>query len=106
MFLLKDDTTMFWGVKSYNDLLMQADPTGYAQTELFFSKGQIDVYFQKRLSLPRTIYFNGDSCVMPPPNDSLELPNAGTKLQAHFFALDDGFGLLVVASIALVAFIA
>jgi hypothetical protein len=39
MFLLKDDTTMFWGVKSYNDLLMQADPTGYAQTELFFSKG-------------------------------------------------------------------
>jgi hypothetical protein len=86
MFLLKDDTTMFWGVKSYNDLLMQADPTGYAQTELFFSKGQIDVYFQKRLSLPRTIYFNGDSCVMPPPNDSLVLPNAGTKLQAHFFA--------------------
>ncbi|KAK2421871.1 protein COBRA [Trifolium repens] len=65
---------------------MQADPTGYAQTELFFSKGQIDVYFQKRLSLPRTIYFNGDSCVMPPRNDSLVLPNAGTKLQAHFFA--------------------
>ncbi|WJX72029.1 hypothetical protein P8452_55952 [Trifolium repens] len=31
-----DDTTLFWGVKSYNDLLLQTGLAGYAQTELLF----------------------------------------------------------------------
>lgn len=74
MFLLTDDTAMLWGVKFYNDLLMQAGPTGNVQPELLFRKDK-SFTFDKGWAFPRRIYFNGDNCVMPPPDAYPWLPS-------------------------------
>lgn len=69
-----NDATMIWGVKLYNDLLMQAGPTGNVQLELIFRKDK-SFTFDKGWAFPRRIYFNGDNCVMPPPDAYPWLPN-------------------------------
>jgi len=74
MSLLTDDATMIWGVKFYKDLLMQAGPTGNVQPELLFRKDK-SFTFDKGWAFPRRIYFNGDNCVMPPPDAYPWLPN-------------------------------
>lgn len=71
-----DDTAMFWGVKFYNDLLMQAGPLGNAQSELLLRKDSKDFTFDKGWAFPHRVYFNGDNCVMPPPDAYPWLPNA------------------------------
>jgi hypothetical protein len=86
MFLLTDDTAMLWGVKFYNDLLMQAGPIGNVQSELLFRKDS-NFTFDKGWAFPRRIYFNGDNCVMPPPDAYPWLPNAGSKQKISFLAL-------------------
>jgi hypothetical protein len=75
-----DDTAMLWGVKFYNDLLTQAGPLGNVQSELLFRKDKSTFTFEKGWAFPRRIYFNGDNCVMPPPDAYPWLPNAGSKL--------------------------
>lgn len=75
-----DDTAMLWGVKFYNDLLTQAGPLGNVQSELLFRKDASTFTFEKGWAFPRRIYFNGDNCVMPPPDAYPWLPNAGSKL--------------------------
>ncbi|KAG8379342.1 hypothetical protein BUALT_Bualt07G0078400 [Buddleja alternifolia] len=57
------DTGMLWGVKFYNDLLMQAGPLGNIQSELLFKKRITNF----TLDFPQRKYFNGGECVMPPP---------------------------------------
>jgi hypothetical protein len=99
IFLLTDDTTLFWGVKSYNDLLLQTGLAGYAQTELLFWKDKSIFTFESGWAFPRTIYFNG--CVMPLDNYP-KLPNAVTKYKDHFLAW---MMALVAASVAMVAFL-
>ncbi|KAM6549363.1 hypothetical protein CsatB_021039 [Cannabis sativa] len=79
-----NDTGMLWGVKFYNDLLMQAGPYGNVQTELLFRKDKSSFGFEKGWGFPRRIYFNGENCVMPPPDDYPWLPNAGCK---QYFSL-------------------
>jgi hypothetical protein len=74
-----DDTAMLWGVKFYNDLLSQAGPLGNVQSELLFRKDKSTFTFDKGWAFPRRIYFNGDNCVMPPPDAYPWLPNAGSK---------------------------
>lgn len=74
-----NDTAMLWGVKFYNDLLMQAGPLGNVQSELLFRKDTSTFTFEKGWAFPRRIYFNGDNCVMPSPDDYPWLPNAGSK---------------------------
>lgn len=69
---------MLWGVKYYNDLLMQAGPYGFVQSEVLFGKNK-HFTFEKGWGFPRRIYFNGDSCVMPPPDEYPHLPNAAPK---------------------------
>ena len=71
-----NDTAMFWGVKFYNDLLMQAGPLGNAQSELLLRKDSKDFTFDKGWAFPHRVYFNGDNCVMPPPDAYPWLPNA------------------------------
>lgn len=63
-----DDTAMLWGVKFYNDFLSTAGPLGNVQSELLFRKDASTFTFEKGWAFPRRIYFNGDNCVMPPPD--------------------------------------
>ncbi|KAJ3690559.1 hypothetical protein LUZ61_019723 [Rhynchospora tenuis] len=70
-----NDTAMLWGVKFYNDLLMAAGPLGNAQSELLFQKDSNTFTFDKGWAFPRRVYFNGDNCVMPPPDAYPWLPN-------------------------------
>ncbi|XP_062150968.1 COBRA-like protein 1 isoform X2 [Alnus glutinosa] len=69
-----NDTAMFWGIKFYNDFLMQAGPLGNVQSELLFQK-DVTFTFEKGWAFPRRVYFNGDNCVMPPPDAYPWLPN-------------------------------
>lgn len=74
-----DDTAMLWGIQYYNDLLMQAGPAGNVQSELLFQKDKATFTFDKGWAFPRRIYFNGDNCVMPPPDAYPWLPNASSR---------------------------
>ncbi|KAL3529650.1 hypothetical protein ACH5RR_008972 [Cinchona calisaya] len=69
-----NDTGMLWGIKYYNDWLMQAGPDGFVQSELLFRKDK-SFTFEKGWAFPHRIYFNGDICVMPPPDEYPQLPN-------------------------------
>ncbi|KAF8709797.1 hypothetical protein HU200_029508 [Digitaria exilis] len=71
-----NDTAMFWGVKFYNDLLMQAGKLGNVQSELLLRKDSQTFTFDKGWAFPRRVYFNGDNCVMPSPENYPWLPNA------------------------------
>ncbi|CAA6657350.1 unnamed protein product [Spirodela intermedia] len=77
-----NDTAMLWGVKFYNDLLMQAGPLGNVQSELLLRKDASTFTFEKGWAFPRRVYFNGDNCVMPPPDAYPWLPNASPSLRA------------------------
>lgn len=70
-----DDTAMLWGVQFYNDMLMQNGPSGNAQSELLFMKDKTSFSFEQGWAFPRRVYFNGDNCVMPPPDAYPFLPN-------------------------------
>ncbi|CAA7038601.1 unnamed protein product [Microthlaspi erraticum] len=74
-----NDTGILWGVKFYNDLLMQAGPYGNVQSELLFQKEASAFTLEKGWAFPRRIYFNGDICVMPPPDSYPWLPNTGSR---------------------------
>lgn len=91
---------MLWGVKYYNDLLMQAGPLGNVQSELLFRKDQATFTFDKGWAFPRRVYFNGDNCVMPPPDAYPWLPNASPQ---RAIVLTIPF-MAVVASLAFLLF--
>ncbi|XP_009763134.1 protein COBRA [Nicotiana sylvestris] len=82
-----NDTAMLWGVKFYNDLLMQAGPLGNVQSELLFRKDASTFTFEKGWAFPRRIYFNGDNCVMPPPDAYPYLPNSGSRWEISLLKL-------------------
>ncbi|KAM0863593.1 hypothetical protein ACQ4PT_044500 [Festuca glaucescens] len=94
-----DDTAMLWGVKYYNDLLMVAGPEGNVQSELLFRKDPSTFTFGKGWAFPRRIYFNGESCVMPPPDSYPVLPSSSPRLKKTTFLI------LSVAFCAMVAFL-
>ncbi|RWV97709.1 hypothetical protein GW17_00039485 [Ensete ventricosum] len=75
-----NDTAMLWGVKNYNDVLVKAGPYGNVQSELLFRKDSSTFTFGKGWAFPRRVYFNGDSCVMPPPESYPWLPDAASRL--------------------------
>lgn len=76
-----NDTAMLWGVKYYNDMLMQAGKMGNVQSELLFQKDKQTFTFKQGWAFPRRLYFNGDDCVLPPPDAYPWLPNAGPSLR-------------------------
>ncbi|CAK9164441.1 unnamed protein product [Ilex paraguariensis] len=76
-----NDTAMLWGIKFYNDVLMQAGPLGLGnvQLELLFRKDKSTFTFEKGWAFPRRIYFNGDNCGMPPPDAYPYLPKTSSR---------------------------
>ncbi|MED6180112.1 hypothetical protein PIB30_007269 [Stylosanthes scabra] len=82
-----NDTALLWGIKFYNDLLMEAGPMGNVQSELLFRKDKSTFTFDKGWAFPRRIYFNGDNCVMPPPDAYPWLPNASSRQEVSLLAL-------------------
>ncbi|KAL5217217.1 hypothetical protein ABZP36_017901 [Zizania latifolia] len=71
-----NDTGMFYGLKFYNDLLMEAGPFGNVQSEVLMRKDANTFTFSQGWAFPRKIYFNGDECKMPPPDAYPYLPNS------------------------------
>ncbi|KAE9590303.1 hypothetical protein Lalb_Chr21g0318181 [Lupinus albus] len=91
-----NDTAMLWGIKFYNDFLMQAGPIGNVQSELLFRKDKSTFSFEKGWAFPTRIYFNGDNCVMPPPDAYPWLPNIGSRQEVSPLAV------MMVSLVALV----
>ncbi|CAL4914932.1 unnamed protein product [Urochloa decumbens] len=73
-----NDTGMFYGLKFYNDLLMEAGPFGNVQSEVLMRKDARTFTFSQGWAFPRKIYFNGDECKMPSPDSYPYLPNAAS----------------------------
>ena len=67
---------MFYGLKFYNDLLMEAGPFGNVQSEVLMRKDANTFTFSQGWAFPRKIYFNGDECKMPPPDSYPYLPSS------------------------------
>jgi hypothetical protein len=77
-----DDSAMFWGVKYYNEDLLQAGPEGNVQSDLLFQKNA-DFTWSNGWAFPDRVYFNGDVCVLPSPQDFPSLPSSGPALNAR-----------------------
>lgn len=77
--MVSDDTGMFWGLKFYNDVLLQAGELGNVQTEILLGKDIGNFTFKNGWAFPRRILFNGDECVMPSPDDYPRLPNSASS---------------------------
>ncbi|XP_023897894.1 COBRA-like protein 4 [Quercus suber] len=71
-----NDTGMFFGMKFYNDLLMEAGPLGNVQSEVLLRKDKDTFTFKQGWAFPRKVYFNGDECMLPPPDTYPFLPNS------------------------------
>ncbi|KAG7021562.1 COBRA-like protein 4 [Cucurbita argyrosperma subsp. argyrosperma] len=74
-----NDTGMFYGMKFYNDLLMEAGPFGNVQSEVLMKKDKDTFTFKQGWAFPRKVYFNGDECQMPPPESYPYLPNSAPE---------------------------
>ena len=74
---------MFWGIKYFNDLLNQAGPDGNVQSEILFQKDKDTFSFSEGWAFPQRVYFNGDSCVLPMPDQYPVLPNAARRNTFH-----------------------
>lgn len=73
---------MFYGMKFYNDLLMEAGPFGNVQSEVLLRKDMNTFTLKQGWAFPRRVYFNGDECELPPPDAYPYLPNS-----AHHYNL-------------------
>lgn len=73
-FLHADDTALFHGLKSFNDVLLQAGPNGNVYSEMIFQKDSTFT-LEQGWAFPRKVYFDGDECVMPFPDSYPFLPN-------------------------------
>ncbi|TKY45346.1 COBRA protein 4 [Spatholobus suberectus] len=71
-----NDTGMFYGMKYFNDLLMEAGPTGNVQSEILLHKDKDTFTFKQGWAFPRKVYFNGEECMLPPPDTYPFLPNS------------------------------
>ncbi|TYG81453.1 hypothetical protein ES288_D01G006000v1 [Gossypium darwinii] len=72
-----NDSGMFWGIRYYNDMLLQEGENGYVQTEMLMRKGEDFLSFRQGWGFPTRVLFNGDECVMPLPDQYPALPNNG-----------------------------
>ncbi|XP_028059185.1 COBRA-like protein 4 [Camellia sinensis] len=82
-----NDTGMFYGMKFYNDLLMEAGPLGNVQSEVLLQKNQETFTFKQGWAFPRKVYFNGDECKLPPPDAYPVLPNSAKGNHIAFLTL-------------------
>ncbi|KAK6128160.1 hypothetical protein DH2020_038090 [Rehmannia glutinosa] len=91
-----NDTGMFYGMKFYNDLLMEAGPFGNVQTEILLKKDKDTFSLRQGWAFPRKIYFNGDECKLPSPDAYPILPNYSHKNLISFSRIAGLMFLLVV----------
>lgn len=57
---------------------MEAGPTGNVQSEVLLQKDKDTFTFKQGWAFPRKVYFNGDECMLPPPDTYPFLPNSAT----------------------------
>ncbi|KAL5748989.1 hypothetical protein ACOSQ2_026286 [Xanthoceras sorbifolium] len=76
-----NDSGMFYGLKFFNDVLMEAGEDGNIQSELILKKDIETFTFKQGWAFPRNIYFNGEECKMPLPEDYPYLPNSAHSNQ-------------------------
>uniref|UniRef100_A0A7N0RFR2 COBRA-like protein n=1 Tax=Kalanchoe fedtschenkoi TaxID=63787 RepID=A0A7N0RFR2_KALFE len=69
-----NDTGMFYGLKYYNDMLLQSGANGSVQTEMLLHKDPGVFSFEDGWAFPRKVSFNGLDCVMPSPEEFPKLP--------------------------------
>lgn len=86
---------MFYGMKFFNDLLMEAGPSGNVQSEVLLQKNKETFTFNQGWAFPRRVYFNGEECMMPPPDTYPYLPNSSPMNTLNFQALFTSFLLLL-----------
>lgn len=86
---LIDDVALFWGLEFYNTVLLQASEKqpGSVTTEILLSKDQDSFTFNNGWAFPRRIYFNGENCEMPLPDDFPTLPDASSAALKHITLL-------------------
>lgn len=87
---------MFWGIHFYNDMLLQQGDQGNVQSEILLHKDPGLFTFREGWAFPRRIYFNGDDCVMPPPDQYPRLPNVGSTHKSSHSVIVLSFLLLLV----------
>ncbi|CAN6319610.1 unnamed protein product [Urochloa humidicola] len=97
-----NDTGMFYGLKFYNDLLMEAGPFGNVQSEVLMRKDARTFTFSQGWAFPRKIYFNGDECKMPSPDSYPYLPNAAPPRSRMVAAAAAAAASLLAAMLLLV----
>lgn len=97
-----NDTALFWGIKYFNDMLMEDGSMGNVQSEMLLQKDMQTFTFKQGWAFPRTVYFNGDECVMPAPDAYPTLPNS-TPVRERELSL--GLIILVLAVTSLLVFI-
>lgn len=91
-----DDTGMFYGMKFYNDLLMEAGPAGNVQSEVLLQKDKTTFTLKRGWAFPRRVYFNGQECQLPPPDAYPILPNSATALHSIMFFQFSIFVILII----------
>lgn len=91
-----NDTAIFWGVKYYNDMLMQAGPSGNVQSEILFRKDSAFT-LANGWGFPSHVLFNGDHCVLPHADHYPTLPSSSSTLRAATTTI----ALLVLFAVAL-----
>lgn len=70
---------MFYGLKYYNDLLMENGPRGNVQSEVLMKKDKNTFTLKQGWVFPRRVYFNGEECMLPPPDSYPFLPNSAHR---------------------------
>ncbi|GLJ34582.1 hypothetical protein SUGI_0695590 [Cryptomeria japonica] len=73
-----DDGALFWGIKYSNDVLLQAGEMGSVQSDILMQKITGKFTFNNGWGFPHRVYFNGDECMLPPPNVYPWLPRTTT----------------------------
>ncbi|KAJ4833060.1 COBRA-like protein 6 [Turnera subulata] len=91
-----NDTGMFWGLKFYNQMLVQEGVNGNVQSEILLAKDTGNFTFKQGWAFPRRITFNGDECVMPQPDDYPKLPNDANSARSSHFLTILAFMLVVI----------
>ncbi|XAR63830.1 hypothetical protein NMG60_11023932 [Bertholletia excelsa] len=82
-----NDTGMFYGMKFFNDFLMEAGPAGNVQSEMLLQKNKETFTLRQGWAFPRKVYFNGEECMLPPPDQYPSLPSSAQENCAPFLKL-------------------
>lgn len=90
---------MFWGIKYYNEMLLQAGDFGNVQSEFLLHKDPGIFTFQGGWAFPRSVLFNGQECVMPSPDAYPSLPPGSTASPLSDCRLSLGLTSLFVLSV-------